>query len=224
MAAGNVTFYPKVNSLVINADSYAALSEADREILRQAADDTRSWAIDTAPSDADSARAYCEGGGTIVNASDSDLLALQQAVAPVVADLERDPTTNRLIDEITELSQDVSDVTAPAETCDPASDAPVGSTDETSALDGVYQFEITDDDLIAGGITAADLLAMNHGTFVWTLDNGRWSFTQTSPNPEGNATDEGTYSVDGGQVTVNFPSLSIIEVYGWTRPTTVTSC
>ena len=81
----------------------------------------------------------------------------------------------------------------------------------------MYQFEITDDDLIAGGITAADLLAMNHGTFVWTLDSGRWSFTQTAPNPEGNATDEGTYSIDGGQVTVTFPSLSIIEVYSWTR-------
>ena len=91
VAAGNVTFYPKVNSLVINADSYAALSEAQRELRRQAAEETRSWAIDTAPSDADSARAYCERGGTIVDASDDDLRALQQAVAPVVADLERDP-------------------------------------------------------------------------------------------------------------------------------------
>ena len=69
-ATGNVTFFPKVNSLVVNAARLEGLTPEQRTILQDAADDTRSWAIDALPSDAELAAAYCEQGATVVLASD----------------------------------------------------------------------------------------------------------------------------------------------------------
>ena len=102
-ATGNVTFFPKVNSLVVNADVWAELTEDQQAILNGAAAATRDWAIDEVPSDHDAAVARCEEGFAIALASDDDLAALVEATAPVVTELREDPTTARLIDEITAL-------------------------------------------------------------------------------------------------------------------------
>jgi TRAP-type C4-dicarboxylate transport system substrate-binding protein len=102
-ATGNVTFFPKVNSLVVNAAVWAGLNEAQQAILTGAAAATRDWSIDEIPSDHDDAVARCEDGFAIALASDDDLAALVEATAPVVTDLREDPTTARLIDEITAL-------------------------------------------------------------------------------------------------------------------------
>ena len=68
----------------------------------------------------------------------------------------------------------------------------------------------------AGGIDDPELLAYNHGTFTWTLDDGEWKFDQVGPDPESNFTDHGTYSVSGSQITFDFPSISATEIYNWT--------
>jgi hypothetical protein len=47
----------------------------------------------------------------------------------------------------------------------------------TNAIDGVYRVTISDADLSANGVAARDLRA-NHGTFIWTLHDGRWRFSQ----------------------------------------------
>jgi TRAP-type C4-dicarboxylate transport system substrate-binding protein len=100
-ATGNVTFFPKVNSLVVNEQAWAGLSEDQQAILNGAAAATRDWAIDEIPSDHDSAVARCDDGFAIALASDDDLAALVDATAPVVTELREDPTTAGLIDEIT---------------------------------------------------------------------------------------------------------------------------
>ena len=88
-----MTFFPKVNSLVVDADVYDSLTDEQRTILTEAATTTTSWAIDTLPTDADGAAAYCDGAHSIVEATDTDLQLLHDAAAPVVAELRQDPAT-----------------------------------------------------------------------------------------------------------------------------------
>ena len=54
----------------------------------KAAAQTRDWAIETNPADADGGEAYCEQGGAVVLASAADVAALEQATASVTAELE----------------------------------------------------------------------------------------------------------------------------------------
>src|SRR5262245_46419560 len=86
-ATGNVTFFPKVNSLVVNADVWAGLTADQQAVLTGAAVDTRDWAVDQIQSDHDAAVERCANGFAIVLASDEDLAGLAEATAPVVAEL-----------------------------------------------------------------------------------------------------------------------------------------
>ena len=200
---GNVTFFPKVNSIVINRDAFDDLSDDQQEVLRQAAERTRDWAIAELPSDAAAAATYCESGGTVVLASDDDLAALEEAATAVYAELERDATTKSLIDRIRELKTEVSMSASAVEACssDPAPAADSDEGDPGSLPDGVYRIEVTDDDLRKGGVTNAGDLLENHGIYTWTLSGGKWHFDTRAPNKQNDASQDGTYTVDGDRVT-----------------------
>ena len=58
-AVGNVTFFPKVNSLVVNTNAFQNLPDEQQAILRDAALRTVGWAIRTTRSDAELAKSYC---------------------------------------------------------------------------------------------------------------------------------------------------------------------
>ena len=102
-ATGNVTFYPKANTLVASDKALKGLTANQREILTQAADHTRDWAIETTPTDQSAAAAFCKAGGAVVLASRPQLGELKRATAPLVAELEGDPATKKIIDEIRTL-------------------------------------------------------------------------------------------------------------------------
>ena len=216
VAAGNVTFYPKVNSLVINADSYAALSEAHREFLARPRRH-RSWAIDTAPSDADSARAYCERGGTIVNASDSTCSRCSRRsrrLSPTRRDPYDQPPDRR--DHRTEQGHlrrhGAGRYVRPC----------VRRTGRVDRRDVHARRRVSVRDHRRRPDRRRDHRCRPSRDEPRNLRSGRSTVgggASRRPHRTRKATppNEGTYSVDGGQVTVTFPSLSIIEVYGWTR-------
>ncbi len=99
----NVTFYPKVNVLVAGSESFAALDDDDQAILRAAAAATQDYVLDSNPSDAEGAAAYCGTGGGVALASADEVAAFEAAAAPVVTALEADPETKALIAEIRAL-------------------------------------------------------------------------------------------------------------------------
>ncbi len=117
VATGNVTFYPKVNALVVDEDVFGRLDEKQRGILQEAAARTRAWAIGAMPTDAEAAKLFCEAGGAVVLASKSDLAALEQAAAAVYGSLERDPQTKRFIERIRALRPAVSEAGATPAPC-----------------------------------------------------------------------------------------------------------
>jgi TRAP-type C4-dicarboxylate transport system substrate-binding protein len=199
-ATGNVTFYPKVNSLVISDAAYAKLDEQQRDVLAKAAAQTRDWAIAKTPSDADAAEAWCHEGRSIVLASPSQLSALEQATAPVTQQLEQDGETAKLIAAIRELGQGVS---APATA---ACRAPMSKATDNAKINGVYHFTITDRQLRAAGITDAGDIAENHGGFTMSLKNGEYCWTQKAPNALDNPDECSTYELHGSKLVMNFPS------------------
>lgn len=102
----NVTFFPKVNALVVGEDRLGTLDAEAQDVLRAAATATQEYVLGSNPSDAEEAAAYCQAGGGVVLASAEQVAAFEAAVEPVMADLEADPETKELIAAIRSLLGD----------------------------------------------------------------------------------------------------------------------
>jgi TRAP-type C4-dicarboxylate transport system substrate-binding protein len=215
-ATGNVTFYPKVNSVVANAEAYEKLDDGQREILEKAAVQTRDWAIQSTPEDAQAAQTFCNQGGIVVRASEADIAALEEAAAPLYAELGRDEETGSLVAAIRELKQQAPATAAPAACGDKPETA---GGQKTKALDGEYRFEITDRQLRDAGITDPSDIAENHGVYTVTLSDGEYCWEQKAPNPLDNPDECSTYELDGDRMIWRFP-VGRPEVYGWRKTPT----
>jgi TRAP-type C4-dicarboxylate transport system substrate-binding protein len=225
-ATGNVTFYPKVESMVINAEVFDGLSERHRQVLVEAATSTRDWVIDTRTSDLETATAFCEEGGAIVLASDEELAALQDAVAPVYDELEADEQTRAQIEAIRALGHTVAASAAePAPCGEPAAVAGSGEADtdaedaaakDHSAINGIYRWEFTREELEAAALPDGNV---DGNTGVWTnwFQDGRW-WDQEMPM--------GIYELDGDLLKISFADGKSFEqmesavraqpdTYGW---------
>ena len=201
-ATGNVSFYPKANALVVNEEVFAGLDDEQRGILRKAAVQTRDWAIETIRDDADGANAYCEQGGAVVMASAAEVAALERATASVTAELEQDPQTKRFIAEIRGLKARATAPAPPGPCGEPHTGGrAAGETrgaGKATRIDGAYRAELTDDELVARGLSAEDAynnaglmrLTFDHGALVISEENQRWQDCH------------GVYSVSGSRLTI----------------------
>ncbi len=210
-ATGNVVFFPKVNTMVINTAVFDRLTDGQRDVLDRAAAETLAWAIETRPSDAEQAKTFCERGGAVVVADAESLAALVTATEPVYATLESDPQTRDLIAAIREMGQGVQTSAATPAAC--GSTEPAGGGTEASgpgnpaeigALNGVYRLDLSEERLRAGGVPEEQIQG-NAGIWTITLENGVYS------DQDGF---QGTYIVDGDQFTMTFKIGSEVT-YGW---------
>jgi TRAP-type C4-dicarboxylate transport system substrate-binding protein len=221
-AVGNLTFFPKVNSLVINTETLESLSDGQQATLRDAAERTLDWSITAVPDEAESAETFCANGGRIVVASAADLRDFMQAVEPAYAELEQDGATAAMIDEIRTLSEQVEGNETPVAPCgteggdQAASEA---STAEGEFPEGVYRMEISADVLVDAGVDRPT--AFDHAG-VWTLTFKDGTFLD--PDDENPGCPGSTYTVEGGRVTIHMgegPSCGtaagkVLFTAGWT--------
>jgi TRAP-type C4-dicarboxylate transport system substrate-binding protein len=223
-ATGNVTFFPKVNSLVINADRHAGLSAAQREVLDRAAAATRTWVVTNQVPDAEAAAAYCRTGGTVVLASAADLASLRAATEPVYRQLEGDAVTKNLIAVFASMSAakdpsaEVTRPCTPTSAPDTVGRPPGASSDEAadaSVINGSYRFEVTDSDLAAHGVTDMGNVMENHGVYTWTLQDGAWRWEAKAPNVQHNPVGVGTYTISGDRITFSYPQYGETLTYGF---------
>ena len=205
----NVTLYPKYNSLVINTSAWAELPAEQQAALRDAAERTRGWSIDTLPDEASRAAAFCRSGGLVVTAEEQDLDAFQRAVQPVYTDLELDPTTRTLIEQIRALQESTGAEPATVEPCGPDSVAPSTQAGGESAAfpEGVYRAEVPREVFLEAGVE--DSTARLHAG-VWTLifADGKLTVTDINDSTGKESTDTGTYCVEDGRIGLGLAAFA----------------
>lgn len=203
-ATGNLTPFPKVNTLVINRGAFEALSDRQRAVLRDAAEATLSFALSTMPGETASAQEFCAARGSVALASEADLAALAGAVQPVYDTLEQDAVTKSLIAGIRRMKAEIPGAAPGVAPCDgqpaPASDAADQGSGATIP-NGTYTRVATtatgqerglDPDIVA------ELLGPD-GTIVINLKiaDGRWTQHGSLDSGADEVGDFGTYTYDG---------------------------
>ena len=106
---GNVAPYGETNVLLANPDALARLNATQLQVLRDAAAATLKQLAETNPTEAAAAANYCQLGGRVVVASDADVASIEDALAPVTAQLMKDPVTADLIGRIQALKVGMPD-------------------------------------------------------------------------------------------------------------------
>jgi TRAP-type C4-dicarboxylate transport system substrate-binding protein len=182
IGTGNVVVSAKFNVLVMNAESEAALTPEQRKILAAAAAATKTWVVETFPSDAEAAETFCSEGGEIALANEDDVAVLAENAAPVRTSLEADVATKSLISAI-------EDITAAAEPNDQAvaCNADTVSPADIDQFDGSYTVEVTADQLNPADVDGTI------GSYNTTLEGGHWSLTQVTPDGSFDSTGDYTY-------------------------------
>ena len=208
-ATGNVLLWPKVNSLVVNAERFEDLPAETRTALQQAAERTRDWAVDTQPPVTEEAAAFCEAGGTVRLASPGDVAAIRAATAPVLEDLRSHDGARAIIEAIEEIAAAEAFPPPQVAPCDGAAAPDAGSGPLTAPGDpgsmpqGVYRFVHTEEYLRSIGLSEDDVY-INAGTSTWTFEAGRWSRVDEPLNENvGNNVCEGFYDVSGSRFTAS---------------------
>jgi TRAP-type C4-dicarboxylate transport system substrate-binding protein len=195
-ATGNLTLFSKVNSVVINSKRFAALDEARRVMLRDAAVATRDWGAHAMPTTADEAKRHCRDGHTVVLATPADLAAFQRAAQTVYADLEKDAQTKAFIAGIRGLASRTPPP-PPIAACGPAATATPSLQPAAGAFpDGVYRKTVSEQAMLAAGVSGRD--AKDHAG-LWTMTFAKGVFTiQQRGYPAG----PGVYCLSNGTITV----------------------
>lgn len=177
-ATGNVVFFPKFQVLFANGSAFEKLNQAQQTILREAALATQTKAITEHPSEVDAAAAWCTDGWTVVMASEEQVAAFEAAAQPVFASLEKDLLNAELIAAIRELKAK-TEASPGASACTPQSGAAnPGTTAEAQVWsegfppDGVWQVELTTDDIVRMGVLKSKAFTWA-GVYTWTFQNGR---------------------------------------------------
>ncbi len=102
------------------------------------------------------------------------------------------------------------------EPCGTSRASDTGGKSDPAVLNGVYRFEITDNELAAEGITDSSEVLENHGVYTWTFDDGAWCFVQKADNALANPDDCSTYVVNGDELTLMYPDGGS-ETWTWSR-------
>lgn len=199
---GNVQLGISANVVVVNARTWAGLTEKQQQLLRRAAEEARAWAGTQAIRLDKGAAAFCAAHiGDVVLASKAQLGHWRAAVAPVVADLSRSDVTAAALARMAQIVAEHPAVDAPA-ACAAAPittrSAPPPAGDQT-VLEGQWRLEVKAEDMVATGATHADAV-VNQGTWTFTFrSDGTYDYLE----PHGRSCP--------GAYVINKNRLSMIE-------------
>ena len=189
-ATGNVVFFAKFQVLFANGSSFEKLSEAQRNVLREAAIATQKKAIAEHPSDVDAASAWCADGGSIVLASDAQVASFETAAQPIFDSIAQNPLNAEFITAIRELKKN-TEPSAGVKACNGAvaqsSPEPTLENEvwsEGLPPNGSWTVSLTIEDLIGQDVMQSKA-AEWAGTYTWTFQDGKAEFDYKDPGGTG---------------------------------------
>jgi TRAP-type transport system periplasmic protein len=194
----NVNLWPQMDVLIGDPARLGALTDEQRGWLERAAETAAMRSAALADSEARSIEIACQSGARFAEATESDIAALKVAFAPVYAELQRDPVTERYIEQIEAMKRSISVQAAPTIPAGCTGEAPeqptaAGGT-APAFLNGTYRYVITLEEAESADMVdpvddypLADTITLRDGE----LDGGCF----------GNQ--GGAYAVDGDQITFN---------------------
>ena len=198
-ATGNVTFFAKYQVLFANGGTFGKLSDAQRNVLQEAAAAAQTKALAERPSDVEAGTAWCADGGTIVLASDEQVIAFQKAAQSVFDELAKDSFNAESIAAIRELKAKTRS-SAGAQVCAPTVAIPTQASTENQTWsegllpNGVWQAKLSVEDLIAVGGVMESSVRENAGVHTFTFQDGKFTWTLKGDSP---GYCEGTYALVG---------------------------
>ena len=101
----DINLWPSVSVLIADPTMLASLTETKRAALVDAANDTVDRAVELLPDEAEVAAQVCAADGRLATAGPAALAEIEQALAPVHAELRADPLVAGYLDEIETLTQ-----------------------------------------------------------------------------------------------------------------------
>ena len=196
---GNLTLFPKINVLTINKETWAGLTEAQREALREAALATRDWSRSGAVDDATLAAGILRGRR----------LHYQRGAGPARGTSPAGPASDPGPAGRRDHGRVDRSHRRPRRRCStPAAENCAGvKVDDTMEADGgrlpdgTYRVEFTDEYLASHGL-GTEMVHLNHGVWTIHLDDGHWTIDQLAPDVEDQFT--GIYQVQGDELVWQF--------------------
>ena len=193
----NVAFFGKALTLFAGRQAYQRLTSHQRDVLVEAAKQTRQHVIATSATENSLAAAFCrQSAARIVLASNHQLAALVRASQPVYAELERNAETRSFIAKIRRLR---ATTPAPPPLVIPPScsrvqrpPSPSGKLRSPSILNGTYHVRFTVHDERKFGPPAC----CHAGVETRILRNGRWEWAVGERGEHG-----GMYSIRANRIT-----------------------
>ena len=170
----NVALFAKVQTIAIQRDVFARLSEQQRDALRAAAAATVAHA-DPAAREAAEVQQLCAQGLEPVPATPTDLAALRQRSERTYASLDNDPVTARIVREIRTLAGKTANV-APLPPCPGAERSQVGAA--ATFPQGRFASMLTKADFERAGATRDPNFPE---PWVITIQGGRWHTNEHPP-------------------------------------------
>jgi TRAP-type C4-dicarboxylate transport system substrate-binding protein len=194
--AANVVFWPRAETIVMNRRAFARLTPAQQETLRDAG------RAALGPRLAHIERVEEEAVGAIcarklvplVTASAADVAALQEAVRPVYAELERDAETRALITEIRKLDDGAES--------EPLR-CPEAGGGMAPELEGRWEASATREDLLAAGASSKEV-GQDRISLALELEDGRW----VARSLESRRVWTGAYMVSGDLIRLTLETCS----------------
>jgi hypothetical protein len=212
---GNVVLFPKALTLFIRKPVYDRLTDSERRVLKAAAKETVRHAVAHNATDAWGALHYCGGGRRIVLATPAARAALARKAQPVYAWLQRDPQTKSFVERIRALARttppDPPLVLPPI--CRQPANLPqaVGPVRSPAFLNGTYRWVITLADAYKhdpnGPRPGGDTFPI---ISTAVLRNGTWALA-------GADHDGGTFTIHGTRLRFDWPRVSSVLIFRFTR-------
>jgi TRAP-type C4-dicarboxylate transport system substrate-binding protein len=160
----NLNLWPRPLVIVMGNDAYESLTEAQRSVLRDAAEAAIPKALEASRAEDEEAVAMlCKRGMSFATASASNLAKLRAAFEPVYSQLTSDPDTRSYVDAIESIKQEIA-ASPEAPGCASVQGVPASA----GIPDGIYETTVTRADYARWGVEV-----QNTGVFTLEFTDGR---------------------------------------------------